>query len=96
MAALKAKILTAGISEITPMKNIDVSIKIHIIIDDAFDCTVVDITSLTSFESIFDLARIDLSFDLKLKASKNLDLNLNIQTRKTKMSVTGIVCHQHC
>lgn len=83
MAALKAKILTAGISEITPMKNIDVSIKIHIIIDDAFDCTVVDITSLTSFESIFDLARIDLSFDLKLKAvardknvGKNVDKNV--------------------
>ncbi len=67
IAALKAKILTAGISEMTPMRNIDVSIKMHIIIDEAFDCTVVEITSLTSFESIFDLARIDLSCDLKLK-----------------------------
>ena len=65
MAALKAKILTAGISDMTPIRNIDVSIKMHIIIDDAFDCTVVDITSFTSFESIFDLALIDLSFDLE-------------------------------
>jgi len=72
MAALKAKIFTAGISDMTPMRNIDVSIKMHIIIDDAFDCTVVDITSLTSFESIFDCARIDLSYDQKVKSISSI------------------------